>query len=134
MLDHFHSKWKGVNMFKLGALIFTLSTLAYADANQVYGKWLASQGADTAIFDIQPAQTILTHTCRSASQSVTVSITVPSQVTDSQYLILGSRQAQKSVDGLDCTVSIGSAALDYQVSGNILTLIIGGQSISMIRQ
>lgn len=124
--------------FILSFSIFFCS-VGQADPNQIYGKWFfeASQNGFTVqlIQDIQPEQTRFSATCSYLNwpESVSVSVIVPSQVTDTEILIKGSADAMEEKNGLKCPIHVSVGQETYEINGNIMTLTGNGQTIQFTR-
>lgn len=116
---------------------FAFSSASFASA--IDGTWafpIVKSGGFT--FEAQMALTDTTATisnvCSQGATTVSVSVTVPIQITDTQITTLGAAQNTVSKDGVDCNVSAEASTMDYVlVNPDTLTLSSNGQKMNVTR-
>jgi hypothetical protein len=119
-------------------LIMTLLTSsAQATPAQVYGKWTNTMTNNgivfTFVFDFSEGSLTLTNTCKIRGESIPVSITVASEVTDTQISIKESAHNEvTSPRGQHCDVSAVPGNMNYVVKGAVMTLTADGQTEKLI--
>lgn len=117
-----------------------LASGAMFDNDAVYGTWGGlpeiSAGPATYVFqiDIRPSKVSNRVICK-FTDGVTLQVDVASRatITDSQITILDSASNSTSKEGRSCEASITPGTLDYNVSGDHLTVSANGQTMTLDR-
>ncbi len=127
-------------MFKKIVLGFVaslaFSSMAFANPD-VYGDWLAVKQLDdgkvSMILSITANDSSLNAVCESDNKIVSVTATVPSEVTSSQIILKGSASDSKSNGSFSCSVKLVPMAFDYILDGDSLTLISEDHNVELKR-
>lgn len=126
-------------MLKKFVLVAALSFSTSAFASAIDGTWafpIVKSGAFSfaAKMTLTDTHVTISNTCTQGTNTVSVSVTVPVEITDTKITSLGSAQDSASSKDLNCDVSVEPTSMDYVlVDPNTLTLSADGQKMNVTR-
>jgi len=110
--------------FLVSLVIVLACGAASAQSTAIEGNWGIQQQAEGITFDmtfsISTTSITLSNVCSGYGQTATAQVTSQSTYTDTTLTVLEAKKDQKSLNGLNCDVSIQPATIGYTIQGNQL--------------
>lgn len=121
--------------------LLAVTGTAHAADPQILGRWISSQavfengGVTVKLgFDFKESAADMSTICYYPGKELEVVLNVPVKIEDGKINVLAAAEKKVSENGFDCNGTVDVGIVDYEVSGTVLKVKAGGQTMDFVRR